>query len=479
MTERSVLKLVIMKRIFWMCLFIFLPCALCGQSVAGRWEGVLDAGRQRLRIVFHIVAEGEGYTATFDSPDQGALGLPVAAVDCRNGVLTLDLGGATYNGALLGDKTLSGTFTQGGMTFPLTLARTGDVVPLRRPQEPQPPYPYTEQEVDIPNADAGIVLHGTLTLPEGPGPHPAVILFTGSGLQNRDEEIMGHRPFRVLADYLTRRGIAVLRCDDRGYGASEEELRKIAGSTTLDFAGDMRSMFRYMRQHRAVDSTKIGLLGHSEGACVAFMTAAREPEAAFVVSMAGMFVKGADLLVAQNRALLRQMGVGAADTEAYCRVLSHVFAAVERLTPVQVASSAPMIADTLLQGEARNLPQPLRDNLPQVVKQLAAPWMHFFLTYDPASDIAALGHRPFLALNGDRDVQVDAAINLSALHAMTAGRAYPRSMTCSYEGLNHLFQHCETGGVDEYARIEETISPKVLNDIAVWIVDVTGLAHTE
>lgn len=468
-----------MKRFLWLCLLLFLPGALWAQSVAGTWEGTLDAGGQRLRVVFHIVAAGDGYSATFDSPDQGAMGLPVAAVDFRQGMLTLDLGGATYCGALLGDKTLSGTFTQGGMTFLLTLARTGDAVPPRRPQEPQPPYPYTEQEVEIPNPDAGIVLHGTLTLPVGPGPHPAVVFFTGSGLQNRDEEIMGHKPFRVLADYLARRGIAVLRCDDRGYEASEEELRKIAGSTTRDLAGDMQYMFRYLRQHPAVDAARIGLLGHSEGACVAFMTAAREPAAAFVVSLAGMMVKGADLLVTQNRAALRLMGVGAADTETYCRALGEVFATTERLTPVQVASSASTIADTLLQGTARSLPQPLRDNLSQVVKWSAAPWVHFFLAYDPAPDLAAIGNRPLLALNGDRDMQVDAATNLDVLRAMPVAQAHPQTVIRSYEGLNHLFQHCETGGIDEYGRIEETISPQVLADIAAWITTVTGIVGNE
>lgn len=462
-----------MKKLLLLC-FCVLPAQLWAQQIAGSWEGKLSIGDQSLRIVFHITSSDEGLKATADSPDQGAKGLPVRKVAFEQGALRLEMPalGARYEGVLTGNDLIMGVFSQGSLTQSLALKRIETEV-MRRPQEPKPPYPYYTEEVEIPNHAAGITLKGTLTRPDGEGRYPAVILFTGSGIQNRDEEILGHKPFLVLSDYLTRRGFAVLRCDDRGYGASQEEVRKLAATTTEDFAGDAKCMFDYLLARPDIAPEKVGILGHSEGSGVAFMTAAQEPRVAFVVSMAGMAVRGRELMVVQNRAMLRLQGVADAEAECYCHVLEKIFAAAERLSANQIASQAAAIAADALADASCELPESLRANLPRVAAAMSSPWLHYFLNYDPSNDIAAIGSRPFMAMNGTKDMQVDAVQNLAALERLTASKRHPQSLIRSYEGLNHLFQPSTTGSVVEYGQIETTLSPQVLEDIAVWLETVT------
>lgn len=462
-----------MKKLLLLCLCV-LPAQLWAQQIAGSWEGKLSIGDQSLRLVFHIVSSEGVLKATADSPDQGAKGMPVSKVVFEQGALTLDMAalGARYQGVMTGDDLIMGVFTQGALTQSLALKRIETEV-MRRPQEPKPPYPYYSEEVEIPNPTAGITLKGTLTRPSAEGRYPAVILFTGSGTQNRDEEILGHKPFLVLSDYLTRRGFAVLRCDDRGYNMPREELRKLARTTTADLAGDAKCMFDFLLARPDIAPAKIGILGHSEGGSVAFMTAAQKPGVAFVISMAGMTVPGRELMVAQNRAMLGLQGVADDQAECYCKALEKIFAAAERFPADQIAAQAADIAAGALADIACELPESLRANLPRVAAAMSSPWMHYFLNYDPSDDIAAIGSRPFMAINGTKDSQVDAGQNLAAVERLTVSKRHPQSVIRPYEGLNHLFQPCTTGNIAEYGQIETTLSPQVLEDIAVWLETVT------
>lgn len=258
-------------------------------DIDGAWMGTIDMGVAKLRIVFHILNTADGLTATADSPDQGAKGLPVSAVTRNDSSLRLEMKalGAVFDGKIAPDlKTVTGTFAQNGGSFPLVLTRIKDTSQLERPrpQNPVKPYPYREEEVAYDNHAQNVRLAATLTIPSGNGPFPAVALITGSGPQDRDESLMGHRPFLVLADYLTRRGIVVLRADDRGIGKSTGDFSK---ATTADFATDAEAGIAFLKTRREVSSRKIGLIGHSEGGVIAPMVAARNPDVAFIVMMAG------------------------------------------------------------------------------------------------------------------------------------------------------------------------------------------------
>lgn len=349
------------------------------------------------------------------------------------------------------------------------MLRRGEVRPAR-PQEPQPPFPYRCEELAFAGRDGAVTLHGTLTLPAGEGPFPAIVLVTGSGTQNRDEEVFEHKPFLVLADWLTRHGVAVLRYDDRGYGASPEEQQRLRTTTTSDLAEDALGAFDRLRSHPSIDGSRIGIGGHSEGGTIAFIAAAREPQVAFVVSLAGMIVPGRELLVEQNRAILCAAGVSEETAEAYARALERLYALWMTRSPEELTAQAAQLAAEAAAGEP--LPDPLRQNLATVVGQAQNPWFDWFVRYDPAEAVAGLSGRPCLALNGTKDLQVDAERNLGRLEALTSGAAQVRTLRC--EGLNHLFQPCATGAVSEYGRIETTIAPEVLELLAEWLLRVTA-----
>lgn len=435
------------------------------QGITGDWGGTLKVGAQSLKIVLHIASADSGYTATMDSPDQGAFGLPVDSVLYRNPQLTLKQLrlGATISGTVTGD-TLKGIFVQGGFPLPLTLVR-GDFA-LRRPQEPKPPFPYRSEEVSIYNAKDSITLAGTLTLPEGKGPFPAVVLVTGSGPQNRDEELMGHKPFAVIADYLTRRGIAVLRYDDRGVGQSGGDF---ATGTSADFTRDALAAFDFLIERPEIARKKAGILGHSEGGTIVFMAAAQDPGVRFVVSLAGAAARGDSILLKQNGDILRSQGAPDSAANAYVDALRDIFRLQESYPPEYLRLHRDSLSKVLFAGDrGRLLPAPVRQNALTVLTTPVAAWMRYFKQNDPKPYILAT-RCPILAINGTKDTQVDAAINLGLIQEYTAESGNKRVTVKSYEDLNHLFQHAVTGSPNEYAQIEETISPEVLADIADWI----------
>lgn len=454
-----------MKRL--LLLFLLLPAMAWGQLAAGTWGGTLDVNGSKLRLLFHLSQTPEGWQATMDSPDQGAKGIPVDSVAVTPSAVTLCISPlrARFDGAFFGETTLMGLFTQGSFSTSLLLKR-GEPTPPCRPQQPQAPFPYRSEEVSFAGRDGALTLHGTLTLPATEGHYPAVVLVTGSGTQNRDEELLGHKPFLLLADRLTRAGYAVLRYDDRGFNASPEELARLKGSTTHDLMQDALGAFDFLRNHPHIAHHGIGIAGHSEGGTIALMAAAEEPAVAFVISLAGMTVSGAELLATQNRAVLLLQGVPESLADSYAEALRRLYGAWVERTPAAVAAEKEQLAAEATAG--LQLPAPWRQNLEQLAAMAEQqPWMDAFVRLDPAPAIAALGGRPCLALNGAKDVQVDAAANLGRLRQLAPEGASVE--TKCYEGLNHLFQPCTTGAVAEYGQIETTMDEQVLQDIITWL----------
>ncbi len=405
----------------------------------GDWTGKLKVSGVELSLVFHIGEE----SATLDVPDQGAEEIPVEVSRGTTGGITLNVPaiGASFQGLWAG-KVIAGTFTQHGMSFPLTLTPGAPV--LRRPQTPLGPFPYTTEEVAFTNGDA--VLKGTLTLPENCGRNtPVLIMVTGSGLQNRDEEMFSHKPFAVIADAFAKAGIATLRYDDRGFGESTGD---VVLCTTEDLKNDALAGVKLLRSR----FDNVGIIGHSEGGTVALMLAA-EGRADFVISLAGMVISGAETLLAQNRRAYRSAGLSESEVEAFARLLSDTFDAITSRSPLPSA-------------EDYELSDALKQNYSLAVKQLRTPYMEYFLELDISRSLSEVTC-PVLALNGSKDTQVDCERNLAALREGLP--ADSRNLIRAEEGLNHLFQHCTTGEFSEYKEIEETFSPDVLSEMIAWI----------
>jgi len=405
----------------------------------GTWSGKIEVQGVKLPLVFHLNDDNP----TMDSPDQGARDIPVTVERDAMGKISIKIPsiGATYEGQWL-LKQIVGTFKQWGASLPLTL--TPGEERLNRPQTPVGPFPYATEEVSFTNGNA--VLKGTLTLPEGCSRRtPILILVTGSGLQNRDEEIFEHKPFAVIADALAREGIATLRYDDRGFGQSTGD---IISCTTEDLKNDALAGIGLLRER----FDRVGVLGHSEGGTIAIMLAA-EGKADFIVSLAGNVVSGAETLLWQNRVALTAAGVSAETVETYCRALGEAFEARMAGKPVQSA-------------DKYDLPEALKQNLAVAAMQLQTPYMKYFLALDARPMLSRITC-PVLALNGSKDQQVEPESNLEALRIGLPGTTKAR-IEC-IEGLNHLFQHCTTGAATEYKEIEETFAPEALEIIIRWL----------
>jgi pimeloyl-ACP methyl ester carboxylesterase len=431
------------------------------KSIDGIWLGTLDLGAKKLRIAVTV----SGTTATLNSLDQNSGEMPLSEVSFTGGKFKFALPqlGATYEGTLAGDA-IAGTFHQRGLALPLTFARV-DAIPVpKRPQEPKRPYPYAEEEVVVTNGE--VTLAGTLTLPRATPPFDAVVLISGSGPQDRDETIFGHKPFLVLADHLTRRGIAVLRVDDRGTGKSTG---KRSGATTDDYAADTLACVNFLRARK--DIAKIGLIGHSEGGFIAPIVATRSKDVAFLVLLGAPGLPGEQLVERQAASLFRS--IGANDEEvARAVALQRQILAIARETPDETALRAKLVevmtkSMANLSAEERTLFANMTEMINSQVKRLSSPWYRWMLAYDPRPVLRAV-RVPILAINGGKDIQVEAKANLAAIAA-----AAPHARIVELANLNHLLQTAQTGAMAEYAAIEETLAPVVLETIAGWIAEMT------
>lgn len=422
-----------------MILALMSVAAVTLKAQTGAWTGKLKVSGVELALIFNIGEE----SATLDVPDQGAKDIPVEVSRDAVGGITLNVPAinASFKGLWAG-KVIAGTFTQHGMSFPMTLTPGAPVV--RRPQTPVGPFPYATEEVSFTNGDA--VLKGTLTLPDNcDRKTPVLIMVTGSGLQNRDEELFGHKPFAVIADAFARAGIATLRYDDRGFGESTGD---VVLCTTGDLKNDALAGVKLLRDR----FERVGVIGHSEGGTIALMLAG-ERQVDFAVSLAGMIVSGAETLLAQNRRAFESAGLPESEVEAFARLLSDTFTAIRTRAPLPSADNYD-ITDALRKNYAAALPS------------FRTPYMEFFLGLDLSASLSGITC-PVMALNGIKDTQVQCDRNIAALEAGLPSNS--RSVIRAEDGLNHLFQHCVTGEVSEYKNIEETFSPEVLSEMIAWI----------
>ena len=413
--------------------------AASAYAQTGTWSGSIDVQSIKLPLVFHFDEEGP----TVDSPDQGARGIKAQIERDAIGKITVSIPSiaAAYEGFLLGNR-IVGSFKQMGMSFPLTLS-PGEIK-MNRPQTPQGPFPYTTEEVAFTNGD--VTLKGTLVLPEGCSRKTPVLLFvSGSGAQNRDEELFEHKPFAVIADAFARNGTATLRYDDRGVG---ESTGNFASSTTEDFKNDAAAGVNYLRSR----FDKVGVVGHSEGGTIALMLSAGKL-VDFAISLAGMAVSGAETLLWQNKLSLAEAGFEQDVIDTYCQALGEAFEVITH-------GGAMPKADEL------DLPDVLKQNFLAVLVQLQTPYMKQFVSIDVRPLLGAITC-PVLALNGTKDNQVEYRSNLDAIRSGLPGN--DRNAVEAIDGVNHLFQHCKTGKVPEYREIEETFAPEVLQKMIGWI----------
>lgn len=451
---------------------ILISNMLFGQNITGQWNGILKVQGTQLRIVFNISKTDTGLSSTMDSPDQGAKGIPVTSTSFENQILKLAVAnlGVEYQGTLDKDNVIVGDFKQSGMSFPLNLSK--EMVEKEktvRPQEPKKPYSYYEEEVTFENAKAGIQLAGTLTLPSKEGSFPAVVLITGSGPQNRDEELMGHKPFLVLSDFLTKNGIAVLRFDDRGTAASKGDFKT---ATSVDFASDVEAGVDFLKTREEINKTKIGLIGHSEGGIIAPMVANNSKDVAFIVLLAGTGISGDKLLLLQQELIGKASGISDADLQKAKTTNIDVFEIVSKSTSLEQLKTdmTSYLKQALKDNPNAQKPESMSEDdfVKLQVNQIANPWMFYFIKYNPAIALEKV-KCPVLAINGEKDLQVPPKENLEAIKNALAKGGNKKVTTIELPNLNHLFQDCKTGSPAEYAAIEQTFSPVALTEILKWI----------
>ena len=443
-----------------------------GQNISGQWNGALKVQGTQLRLVFNITKTDDGISATMDSPDQGAKEIPTTTTSFENSILKITIENAKieYEGALGKDNIIVGTFKQGGQSFPMNLSKVViEKEKLVRPQEPTKPYSYFSEDITFENKKAGIILAGTLTLPKNEGVFPVVILISGSGPQNRDEELLGHKPFLVLSDYLTKNGIAVLRYDDRGTALSKGDFKT---ATSADFATDVESAITYLKTRKEINKKKIGLMGHSEGGLIAPMVASKSKDVAFIVMLAGTGIQGDQILLLQQRLIGKASEVSDEDLQKNELLNRKAFDIVNKSNSIEQLNIdlTNFIKQSLLDNKNAEKSKGMSEDdfVKLQVKQIANPWMQYFIKYNPAPTLEKV-KCPVLAINGGKDLQVPPKENLEAIKKALAKGGNKKVTTKEFPNLNHLFQECKTGSPDEYATIEQTFSPIALTEIFKWI----------
>ncbi|HRI46428.1 MAG TPA: alpha/beta fold hydrolase [Ignavibacteriaceae bacterium] len=461
------------SNLLFVVIFLLLNIVTHSQSkFIGKWLGELDIHGTKLRVVFNISESAEQVLkATLDSPDQSAFDIPVSEVSENGNTLLVKVKmiGASYEGNLVNDSTIVGEFNQGGMSFDITFKKTDVVKEKVKYQEPTKPYPYNEEEVKIENKEAKITLAGTLTLPKTVKKHPAVILVSGSGPQDRNEALLGHKPFLVLADYLTRLGFVVLRYDDRGVAQSTGDFSK---ATSLDFVTDALSAIKYLQTREEVDIDKIGIIGHSEGGLIAPIAASTSEEVKFIVLLAGTGVTGEEIIYEQTKAINKSSGLSEEFIHEYDRF-------IREMLPIVINAGDEESARVQLREYLNKQLQQLSDtfkreaqldssSIEMTIQRSVNPWFRLFLTLDP-QDYLKKVKVPVLAINGSKDIQVIPSQNLPKIEEALKESGNNDFIVMELEGLNHLFQKCTACTFAEYSTLEETFSPDALKVVGDWL----------
>lgn len=482
-----------MKKIFSTGCLLFIVYSIQCQNITGNWEGKLDVKGTLIPIVFHIAKDSNNkYIATFDSPDQKAFNVPCndVIVTSDSVILMMKIIGGKYEGSLSNDKIqLTGMWYQGGGSLPLNVNKTSDKVTIKtikHPQTPIPPFPYQSEDVVYSNANKSIQFGATFTVPlPQPGVdyfrvpiYTTVLLITGSGMQDRDETIMNHKPFAVIADYLTRNGIAVLRVDDRGMGKTTGNFGK---ATSADFANDVEAGIDYLKTRKDVDTSNIGLLGHSEGGMIAPMVASRRSEIKFIVLLAGPGVKITELMEQQNIDVAASNGLSKRMQEQFRPMYRELVSTIIAEKDTAIAKDKAILVFKHWQKDNSELlvkqttgvtdEKSLIAYTEGMVRLMNQPWYNYFFKFDPAQYLTRL-NCAVLALNGEKDIQVSARSNLAAIKTALKKSRSVKYSTLEMAGLNHLFQHCKKCAVAEYGELEETFAPEVLALITKWIKEV-------
>ena len=471
-----------MKKSFVLSIALLLFYFAKSQSITGNWEGALSIQGTEIPIIFHIKKDSiDKLTATFDSPKQNAYNLPCSDVMITGDSVTLlmKILNGKYAGLLSADKkNLTGNWFQSGASFPLTMKKTSDVVSIKefkRPQTPKQPFNYASEEISYFNADKSIQFGGTITYPldKPVKKYPAVLLITGSGRQDRDETIFEHKPFAVIADYLTKQGIAVLRVDDRGMGKTTGDF---AAATSADFAKDAEAGIDYLKTLPYIDAGNIGLIGHSEGGMIAPMLASKRKDIKFIVLLAGPGVPIIDLMEKQSVEVMTAGGIPKEQSEQYRPLYKNLVTAVmnEQDTAIALKKATDVFIDwqnktskEVVQKITNVTDEKSRTYfIADFINGMKSPWFSYFIKFNPA-DYLSKTNCAVLALNGEKDIQVDAKQNLAGIKS-----TLPKTTNATIKempGLNHLFQHCKACSVDEYGELEETFAPEVLAIISQWI----------
>jgi pimeloyl-ACP methyl ester carboxylesterase len=438
----------------------------------GSWLGKISTNGVDLRLIFNLkLADKDSLIATADSPDQGAKNIPLGRVilDDKKLIIKAPMLIGEYKGSITGDSTIDGTWTQRGVTYTVNLRKLKTAFTVNRPQEPKPPFPYTSEEVTFANNKFNIKLAGTLTIPAGQGPFKAVIMITGSGPQNRNEELMGHKPFLVIADYLSRNSIAVLRFDDRGVGKSQGNY---AEATTADLATDAEAAFEFLKNDPKINQREIGFVGHSEGGLIAPIVASSNPDVGFIVSLAGPGVNGEQIIIRQTQDISRLSGVNEADIKEATETNKKLYSILKKEKDNKKAEIKILARYREILEKKKTSKEDTEKAVDQLKMSFGAniyTWLRYFIMTDPSIYWRKV-KCPVLALDGEKDLQVAANENLPAIEKALKSSGNNSSATIKMTGLNHLFQHCKTGLPGEYGTIEETFSPGALKIIADWIL---------
>ncbi|MEY3049783.1 MAG: hypothetical protein RL365_1821 [Bacteroidota bacterium] len=460
-------------------LFAIFNAVFWGQSLSGNWYGTLDVMGQKLPLVIHLADSAEVWKGTLDSPKQNAFGIPMSSIEVKGKKIafSIDKLNASYQGTLSDALVIAGDFKQGAFKASLDFNQQENLQQeTKKLQDPKEPVPYSQDEVTIYNPIGDFNLSGTMTHPEHTKPVKiaCVILITGSGPQDRNEEILGHRPFLVLADRLTLSGYGVLRMDDRGTGKSEGVFN---GATSKDFVTDIESAIAFVKTLTYIDTQKIILMGHSEGGMIANMVASKHPEVYGVISLAGPGVLGSILLREQQLLISKAMGTsekGLKQIESFC----------DSFYPLLTVDSMHLVkqkAESFLTQFAKGIKRkPLRES---GVKDRSTwvkmnsdayinPWMIYFLNYNPMADLKQLDCH-YLALNGTTDLQVPSKMNLEAIATYCNPSAGKIKEIKALDGLNHMFQPSATGNPNEYGSNEITFDSTAIQEILTFLDKIT------